>query len=105
VIRKAPAIMSWDCVRNMRPPTSQRPSFSALFATHLENKSSRNLGVNWSSHNQLQNLDRVGRHPDVNLLESRLQPVLEFEEEPTMFGLVRDVYEDPYQVIAVRPSS
>jgi hypothetical protein len=45
-----------------------------------------------------QNLDRVGRHPDVDLLESRFQPLLEFEEELAMFGLVGDIHEDPDQV-------
>jgi hypothetical protein len=44
----------------------------------------------------------VSRHPDLNLLESLLHPLLELEKEPAMFGLVRDVYKDPDQVIAVR---
>jgi len=50
----------------------------------------------------LQDFDRVGRHPDVDLLESRLQSLLELKEKPTIFGLVRDVYEEPNQVVAVR---
>ena len=48
-----------------------------------------------------QDLDRVGRHPDVNLLESGLQPLFELNEEVAVFGLIRDVYEDSDQVIAV----
>jgi hypothetical protein len=51
---------------------------------------------------RLQDLDRVGRHPDVDLPESRLQPFLECEKELAMLGLVRDIHKDADQVIAVR---
>jgi hypothetical protein len=47
-----------------------------------------------------QDLDRVGRHPDVNLLEASLQPLLEIEKELAMFRLVRYIHENPHQVIA-----
>jgi hypothetical protein len=50
----------------------------------------------WSQH-----FNRVGRHPNVNLLEPRLQSLLELDEELPMFRLVRDVYKDSDQVIAV----
>ena len=50
---------------------------------------------------RLQDLDRVGRHPDLDLLEAALQPLLELEEETAMLGLVGDIDEDPNQVVAV----
>ena len=51
---------------------------------------------------RLQDLDRISCHPDVDLLESFLQPLLELEKEPATFGLIGNIDEDPDQVIAVR---
>src|SRR5436309_346436 len=47
-------------------------------------------------------LDRIGGHPDVDLLKSRLQPVLKLLEEYEVFREVRDVDKHSGEFVLVR---
>ncbi len=46
-----------------------------------------------------EHIQKVSRHPDVDLAESTLEPFLELTEELEVFGKIRDVHEDANQLV------
>ena len=51
---------------------------------------------------RLENLNRKGGHPDIDLTEPGLELFFEIEEELPAFMSIRGIHEDSYQFIAVR---
>jgi hypothetical protein len=49
----------------------------------------------------LQDFERVRRHPDIELLEALLQPLLEINKKLAVLWHVGNIDENPHQVVAI----